>query len=406
MKKRFLLLALPALMLISSCGNSSSGMSRATKIFADDCLAHEEAFGEAGELIPFKGGIKRVAPVAPQTIGYQVSGDKTKIRFVAEVENPGSITTATRTRNVYDSSTGVKLRDQSTVSPSGYYETINDGGNVRNAKSGYGFVVYTLTNIPAANTDDYVAVELSLTNETGTTNSKICVGNADETKDFCFESSASDYFAVVNGNQTVEPVSRNQGGNHATFNMNLEEDDTVLFVDYSNNQLHLYGIEKSQDNSVHFISGDNESLKAKYDASYTFYVSSNNLTDNYIYVEAVVPYKKYYLRPNENWKSAGARFALNIQYKVSENPDWQRWFDMTQIGDSGVYECTATLDPAYNANILVFARMNGGTSENNWDNKWNDTGALSLQATNDLYSVPDGWWDCGGDGSYWSVYSA
>ena len=45
---------------------------------------------------------------------------------------------------------------------------------------------------------------------------------------------------------------------------------------------------------------------------------------------------------------------------------------------------------------LIFCRMNPSTTTNNWDNKWNQTGDLSVKDFNsgkNLFTVKSGSWD-------------
>ena len=96
--------------------------------------------------------------------------------------------------------------------------------------------------------------------------------------------------------------------------------------------------------------------------------------------------KTVYLQPNSNWPQDGARFAL---YVFGNNGD--AWYDMTAVGESGVY--SATFDDTTYSN-MIFVRMNGSTTENNWDNKWNQSGDLTAPtADNQLYSMYEGTWN-------------
>ena len=89
--------------------------------------------------------------------------------------------------------------------------------------------------------------------------------------------------------------------------------------------------------------------------------------------------KKVYLKaPDE----AGARFAV---YCFDSG---EKWYDMTLETDD---ECegkiySAEVDTKYTG--YVFCRMNGSTTENNWDNKWNQT--VNLDAQNIFFKV-DAW---------------
>ena len=99
-----------------------------------------------------------------------------------------------------------------------------------------------------------------------------------------------------------------------------------------------------------------------------------------------------YLAPNENWKKDGARFAI---YAFAESGN--QWYDMSAVSDA-VYQ--ATIDDAYPT--VIFCRMNPATTENNWDNKWNQTSDLTLETGKDLYTIAEGAWDKGA--GTWSVY--
>ena len=70
---------------------------------------------------------------------------------------------------------------------------------------------------------------------------------------------------------------------------------------------------------------------------------------------------------------------------------------MTYNEEFNVYECQI---PEGGYTSVIFCRMNGETSENNWDNKWNQTQDLKL-TDNNFYTVPyDVWNDS--DDSHWS----
>ena len=102
-----------------------------------------------------------------------------------------------------------------------------------------------------------------------------------------------------------------------------------------------------------------------------------------------------YLKPNGNWLMDGARFAL---YYFGDSGDG--WGSMSDSDGDGYHEGSV---PAGYGNV-IFCRMNPGSSENNWDNKWNQTSDLTVPTNGDnCYTVADGAWDKG-SGS-WSVYT-
>ena len=103
-----------------------------------------------------------------------------------------------------------------------------------------------------------------------------------------------------------------------------------------------------------------------------------------------------YLKPNANWKEAGARFAAYFF-----EGDTNTWMSMTDADGDGVYECGV---PSGYSNV-IFTRMNPASSDNNWDNKWNQTADLKIPTDGtDFYTVKEGTWDNGG--GTWSTFSA
>ena len=101
-----------------------------------------------------------------------------------------------------------------------------------------------------------------------------------------------------------------------------------------------------------------------------------------------------YLKPNSNWLEADARFAA---YFFGNG---EVWINMTDADGDGTYEC----DVPVGFGNVIFTRMNPGTSDNNWDNKWNQTVDLNVPTGDAIcYVLNEGQWD--GDGlGYWTTY--
>ncbi|MBQ8833655.1 MAG: type I pullulanase [Oscillospiraceae bacterium] len=107
-----------------------------------------------------------------------------------------------------------------------------------------------------------------------------------------------------------------------------------------------------------------------------------------------------YLVPNSNWKADNARFAMTL---ATEGWASQVWVDMTDADGDGYYEGVIP-DDGNDYTIVIFCRMNPDTTENSWDNKWNQTADLTVPADEaNCYTVADGAWDKG-DGT-WSTYT-
>ncbi len=97
---------------------------------------------------------------------------------------------------------------------------------------------------------------------------------------------------------------------------------------------------------------------------------------------------KLYLKPNNNWKIDGARFAAYFF-----GGDGELWVSMTDSNNDGIYEVTCQ---GTRGNV-IFCRMNPSQTDNNWNNKWNQTGDLTWDGTKCQYNVPEGAWDNSGN---------
>lgn len=92
------------------------------------------------------------------------------------------------------------------------------------------------------------------------------------------------------------------------------------------------------------------------------------------------------------WDVDGARFAAYF-YNSSTNT----WASM-ETEDVGIYKVSA---PSGTWTNVIFCRMNGTTTANSWDNKWNQTGNLTYDGTKNLFTVTT--WDNQTTG--WSTYT-
>lgn len=97
---------------------------------------------------------------------------------------------------------------------------------------------------------------------------------------------------------------------------------------------------------------------------------------------------KLYLKPNANWLSNNARFAVYF-FKNTDNT----WVDMTLVDASqNIYE---VIVPAGTWNTLIFCRMNPNYTENQWNSDaegtpkyvWNQTANLNYDEINNLYAI-------------------
>ena len=97
------------------------------------------------------------------------------------------------------------------------------------------------------------------------------------------------------------------------------------------------------------------------------------------------------LKVNSEWTSDGARFAAYF----FKNETTYKWVSMTSQGNN-VYTCS--VPSGYSG--VIFVRMNGGNSTNDWSNKWNQSSDLPVpDAASCMYTMKSGWWD--GDNGTW-----
>ena len=119
---------------------------------------------------------------------------------------------------------------------------------------------------------------------------------------------------------------------------------------------------------------------------------------------------KLYFKPNSNWKSANARFAMYLCNGSSA----AKWYSMSDGDGDGIYSATVS-DGESHANV-IFCRMNPSSTTNEWSNRWNSTCDLTYDGTNNYYDMSSSTeWGKGNnddncedltDNNKWSTYSA
>ena len=110
-------------------------------------------------------------------------------------------------------------------------------------------------------------------------------------------------------------------------------------------------------------------------------------------VSAATP-STLYLKPNNERKTDGARFAA---YFFGNG---EKWLSMTDSDGDGVYEVAV---PSGFPSV-IFCRMNPSATANNWNNRWNQTGNLTVPTDGkNCFTVPSGAWN--GSTTGWSTYT-
>ncbi len=101
-----------------------------------------------------------------------------------------------------------------------------------------------------------------------------------------------------------------------------------------------------------------------------------------------------YFKPNSGWKMDGARFAM---YSWGSG---QHWTSMTRV--DGETEDIYEAELPSGDTTVIFVRMNPANSDNNWSNRWNQTGDLAVPSDKNLFTLAEGVWD--GATTTWSAY--
>ena len=119
--------------------------------------------------------------------------------------------------------------------------------------------------------------------------------------------------------------------------------------------------------------------------------------DKVLYDMASTNITHLYLKPNDNWKNNSPR---NSAYFYGNG---EKWVDMekTKIGDDENFY-KVTIQVGY-PNV-IFCSMNKNTTGNSWDDRWNQTGDLTIPTDgNNLFTLPAGSWD-GATTSWSTIY--
>lgn len=176
---------------------------------------------------------------------------------------------------------------------------------------------------------------------------------------------------------------------HTSAVTNTYSDPTTVTATAVCNEGYQFAGWYSDSDCIHNVA-DNAELSISVNSSIHYYAK---------FVKSTT--KTYYFKPKDNyWNSADARFAAYVHNSTNDS---YNWYDMKYEEALSCYSFTLTLSDGYNE--VIFCRMNGSTTDNNWDNKWNQTPGkdkgyekLPTDGKN-YYILNDGWDNCGGSWS-------
>ena len=108
------------------------------------------------------------------------------------------------------------------------------------------------------------------------------------------------------------------------------------------------------------------------------------------------PTTTLYLVPNENWKIDEARFAVYLKNPKTYSQT-EMWLPMEKVNDN-LYKVDVPSQCDYQT--VIFCRMNGNTTENNWNNRWNQSSEQNFPTDNKTrFTVKEGEWGSSDNGA-------
>ena len=427
MKSKFLITIIPALMVLSAC--SGAGLKKeAVQLepeFVEDTLAHEEIFGEGGQAIklnPYKDPDPSDPSLKKPVVGVQYKDDgdgKFAIRYVAAIA--ALDVEAHWTRGICNKN-GVQQK-----TPNNMYvdKVVTTAYTAVSADAGSGasfttpetvdsdfhyFVVYTLREVPAEHVDSYLFAFLTLEKGGNSVSSKAIISKIDGGNSFAYDlNGETNYFiqgtiggaenqiAALNDPQTDGNLAQKSG-------LSLAANDNFGLFKVAPDHFQCFGYHQLKRGAPFLprVAASNY-IKASAAGEYNIFLTGSNEI-HIVVPESAKASATYYLKPNANWASNGARFAA---YFFNNSESINEWVDMVPVAD-GFYSVDKPVGKNY-VNV-IFLRMNPSNLENRWNvseeepNKpvWNQTGDLGLDESGNTYFINDESWTEGN----WNLHVA
>ena len=437
MKKRLFLLALPALMALSSCTYLASGNAQPKgNFFKEAADAQQEIFGGQEKALQVRAKAPNrsaAADMLEPVIGVQYRAQYNKgtelapdyriaVRFVAAIASLD--VNAEWTRELFDAS-GAIDGTKATHTVTKAYSTLNSGGDpmtpatfAKDADYHY-FVAYTLYDIPATGVGDYyLAVHLKLTDDAegeghplAPVYSKAMAARIDGTYSVKFDHDASNYFmaGTINGDEdeTLASVSP-EGTDVARFEGNFKANDEFYICYKTSSTFKLYNstcITEYTDNPFLKDNGNpNKKIKAYSQHSFAF-----NLDSSYHLVDIYSGYNLSYTNLSDSVVNVpllygGKDGTDHHQYKATISPKQASALTFTLDGNT----INANVNKETNSNFAsdlsiifgcenheIFLKEQAYNDWSIWMEHPSETPALYINGVLNAAPniVPDGWTD-------------
>ena len=164
--------------------------------------------------------------------------------------------------------------------------------------------------------------------------------------------------------------------------------DALYPIDTNNYGEEIYEVTVSTGDSIIFNGAEGQTVDiavSELTQNAVYCLDEQDADDHYYYAEwtytpggddpgpgPITPTgSKMYMVPSSEWKQAGARFAAYF----FEGETSFTWVNMKYAGEN-LY----SVDIPQGYSQVIFVRMNGASTENNWNNKWNQTEDLPVSA--------------------------
>ena len=445
MKKGLLLIALPALMVLSACSGSFAAKEEPIqpeeiKEMIEDTTAHEEIFGGAAEprLLGPRSLIEPSVDFSNVQFGVQykfnengdgVADDTVSIRYFAAITSANVTAEWHRgfARGTGEVPSG-KGFDSDPLYSSKYYVTVNDGGTpitggVDPWEDYVGFVVYTLSDISYETyKDSYLAVYLTLKDNNNPTENTYTTqvravrieqifsdhDSNPETPDICYSQNEFDFNKdAINGffiegridgkNDTIveadDPVSDSEKYFASYSDLNIDDGDYFGSFLFDGSSFKYFGCDvygegcrgflKESSNVGGFYSPYASSERTiATDGQYNLFLKKETGKYWHIAVEKSVEPTTYHLYLKPNGHWTGDNAWFQV-YAFGTETDW---YPMSQIGSTGIYEVESRFYSRIDKHdTIIFCRMNPNTGA--VDKNWYDPGGHGVWNQTDNISL-------------------